>query len=112
LDNSQKPLNDSQGSSNVVSGRRANASVIEKVRTDNDTTLTQGKIVLEKTVNVDGDPSDKVLHYGYLNSYHHTGLKNLRDEAILDHESIARPTTFHSTSCGDGCQFWWKKRRA
>jgi Mg2+-importing ATPase len=29
-----------------------------------------------------------VLHYGYLNSYHHTGLKNLLDEAILDHEEL------------------------
>ena len=29
-----------------------------------------------------------MLHYGYLNSYHHTGLKNLLDEAILDHEEL------------------------
>ena len=29
------------------------------------------------------------MHYGYLNSYHHTGLKNLLDEAILDHEELA-----------------------
>jgi len=36
-----------------------------------------------------GDPSEKVLHYGYLNSYHHTGLKNQLDEAILKHEELA-----------------------
>jgi len=36
-------------------------------------TLTQGKIVLEKHLDVNGEPSEKVLHYGYLNSYHHTG---------------------------------------
>ena len=56
--------------------------------TDKTGTLTQGKIVLEKSVDVHGDPSEKVLHYGYLNSYHHTGLKNLLDEAILDHEEL------------------------
>ena len=28
------------------------------------------------------------LHYGYLNSYHHTGLKNITDEAILAHVEL------------------------
>lgn len=56
--------------------------------TDKTGTLTQGKIVLEKHLDVYGDPSERVLHYGYLNSYHHTGLKNLLDEAILDHEEL------------------------
>src|ERR1017187_3992109 len=44
--------------------------------------------VLEKHLDVQGDPSEKVLQYGYLNSYHHTGLKNLLDEAILDHKEL------------------------
>jgi Mg2+-importing ATPase len=56
--------------------------------TDKTGTLTQGKIVLEKHLDVHGNPSERVLHYGYLNSYHHTGLKNLLDEAILDHEEL------------------------
>ena len=56
--------------------------------TDKTGTLTQGRIVLEKYLDVHGDPSEKVLHYGYLNSYHHTGLKNLLDKAILDHEEL------------------------
>ena len=56
--------------------------------TDKTGTLTQGKIVLEKHLDVYGEPSEKVLHYGYLNSYHHTGLKNLLDEAILKHEEL------------------------
>ena len=51
-------------------------------------TLTQGKIVLEKHLDPHGDPSEKVLQYGYLNSYHHTGLKNLLDEAVLAHEEL------------------------
>lgn len=53
--------------------------------TDKTGTLTQGKIVLEKHLDVHGDDSERVLHYGYMNSYFQTGLKNLMDEAILDH---------------------------
>jgi len=56
--------------------------------TDKTGTLTEGRIVLEKHLNAHGDPSEKVLQYGYLNSYHHTGLKNLLDEAILAHEEL------------------------
>ncbi|MGB8644803.1 MAG: magnesium-translocating P-type ATPase [Anaerolineae bacterium] len=53
--------------------------------TDKTGTLTEGKIVLEKHLDVHGDESPRVLHYGYMNSYFQTGLKNLMDEAILDH---------------------------
>jgi len=65
-----------------------NFGAMDVLCTDKTGTLTQGKIVLEKHLDVRGEPSEKVLHYGYLNSYHHTGLKNLLDEAILDHEEL------------------------
>jgi Mg2+-importing ATPase len=57
--------------------------------TDKTGTLTQGKIILEKHMDVRGKESVRVLHYGYLNSYFQTGLKNLMDEAILDHGHLA-----------------------
>jgi P-type Mg2+ transporter len=56
--------------------------------TDKTGTLTEGRIVLEKHVDILGKSSEKVLNFGYLNSYHHTGLKNLLDDAILDHEDL------------------------
>ncbi len=65
-----------------------NFGAMDVLCTDKTGTLTQGKIVLEKHLDAHGDPSQKVLDYGYLNSYHHTGLKNLLDEAILDHEEL------------------------
>ncbi|MGA8310379.1 MAG: magnesium-translocating P-type ATPase, partial [Terriglobales bacterium] len=65
-----------------------NFGAMDVLCTDKTGTLTQGKIVLEKHLDANGDPSEKVLQYGYLNSYHHTGLKNLLDEAILDHEEL------------------------
>jgi len=65
-----------------------NFGAMDVLCTDKTGTLTQGKIVLEKHLDVHGDPSEKVLQYGYLNSYHHTGLKNLLDEAILGHKEL------------------------
>ena len=65
-----------------------NFGAMDVLCTDKTGTLTQGKIVLEKHLDANGDPSEKVLHFGYLNSFHHTGLKNLLDEAILDHEEL------------------------
>ncbi|HEX7557102.1 MAG TPA: magnesium-translocating P-type ATPase, partial [Leptolinea sp.] len=65
-----------------------NFGAMDVLCTDKTGTITQGKIVLEKYLDVQGNSSDRVLEYGYLNSYHHTGLKNLLDEAILDHEEL------------------------
>ena len=65
-----------------------NFGAMDVLCTDKTGTLTQGKIVLEKHLDAHGDPSEKVLHYGYLNSYHHTGLKNLLDDAILAHADL------------------------
>ena len=52
-------------------------------------TLCQ-KIILEKYLNAEGKESDQVLHYGYLNSYYQTGLKNLLDVAVLNHSSLEK----------------------
>ena len=65
-----------------------NFGAMDVLCTDKTGTITQGKIVLEKHLDVHGDPSEKVLDYGYMNSYYQTGLKNLMDEAILDHEEL------------------------
>ena len=65
-----------------------NFGAMDVLCTDKTGTLTQGKIILEKHLDVTGNPSERVLHFGYINSYHHTGLKSLLDEAILDHEDL------------------------
>ena len=95
-----------------------NFGAMDVLCTDKTGTITEGKIVLEKHLDVRGNPSEKVLHYGYLNSYYQTGLKNLLDEAILAHEeleerrraegSTARSTRSPSTSCAAACRWWWK----
>lgn len=65
-----------------------NFGAMDLLCTDKTGTITEGKIILEKHIDVSGEPNTKVLHYGYLNSYHHTGLKNLLDEAILEHGEL------------------------
>jgi Mg2+-importing ATPase len=56
--------------------------------TDKTGTLTEAKIRLERHVDAQGNPSERVLELAYLNSYFETGLKSPLDEAILNHENI------------------------
>lgn len=65
-----------------------NFGAMDVLCTDKTGTLTEGKIVLELHIDTNGDPSQKVLDFGFLNSYYQTGLKNLMDKAILDHEEL------------------------
>lgn len=79
-------------SSKKVIVKRLNAiqnfGAMDVLCTDKTGTITQGKIVLEKHLDVRGNDSVKVLHYGYLNSYYQTGLKNLLDIAVLSHVEL------------------------
>jgi Mg2+-importing ATPase len=65
-----------------------NLGAMDVLCTDKTGTITDGKIVLEKHLDVRGNESERVLAYGYLNSYYQTGLKNLMDEAILSHSEV------------------------
>ncbi len=56
--------------------------------TDKTGTLTQDKIALAQHIDVEGNQSDEVLGFAYLNSYFQTGLKNLLDRAVLDHVEL------------------------
>jgi Mg2+-importing ATPase len=65
-----------------------NFGAMDVLCTDKTGTITEGRIVLEKHMDVKGNPSQRVLDYGYMNSYYQTGLKNLMDEAILNHGDL------------------------
>ena len=65
-----------------------NIGAMDVLCTDKTGTITEGRIVLEKHLDVNGGESERVLQYGYMNSYYHTGLKNLMDEAILDYGNL------------------------
>jgi len=50
--------------------------------TDKTGTLTEGVVRLDGAVDTQGQPSDKVLRFAYLNAHYQTGLNNSLDEAI------------------------------
>jgi Mg2+-importing ATPase len=53
--------------------------------TDKTGTLTQDRVVLLRHLGVDGED---VFEYAFLNSHFQTGLKNLLDRAVLEHEDL------------------------
>lgn len=56
--------------------------------TDKTGTLTQDKITLIKHIDFRGNESEAVYLYSYINSIHHTGVKNPMDKAIADYKKI------------------------
>lgn len=62
-----------------------NFGAMDILCTDKTGTITEGKIVLEKFLDVSGNQNDDILYMAYLNSYYQTGLKNTLDLAILNH---------------------------
>jgi Mg2+-importing ATPase len=67
-----------------------NFGAMDILCTDKTGTITQGRVELEKHVNVLGHEDGHILDMGFLNSYYQTGLKNLMDVAILAHLDKAR----------------------
>lgn len=81
-------------SQNKVIVKRLNAiqnfGAMDILCTDKTGTLTQDCVILEKHLDVEGKENEKVLFYGYLNSFYQTGLKNLLDLAVLKHSEIEK----------------------
>jgi Mg2+-importing ATPase len=59
---------------------------IDILCSDKTGTLTEGEIVLDRHVDVEGKDNENVLRIIYLNSYFEAGIKNPMDAAILKHE--------------------------
>jgi Mg2+-importing ATPase len=51
-------------------------------------TLTSGNMVLHEHLDALGNPSERVLLFAYLNSFHETGIKSPLDAAILQHNQM------------------------
>ncbi|MBU3699427.1 MAG: magnesium-translocating P-type ATPase [Candidatus Kapabacteria bacterium] len=65
-----------------------NLGAMDVLCTDKTGTLTQGRIVLMHHVRPDGSESEDVLLLGYLNSSFESGLRNIMDEAVLEHAHL------------------------
>ncbi len=62
-----------------------NFGAMDVLCTDKTGTLTQDRVILQYHLDFEGEESERVLEYAYLNSYHQSGLRNLLDEAVLSH---------------------------
>ncbi|MEI6222949.1 MAG: magnesium-translocating P-type ATPase, partial [bacterium] len=62
-----------------------NLGAMDVLCTDKTGTLTQNKVVLIKSVSIDGSPSDAVFEYAFINSSFQTGFTNLLDDAVVKH---------------------------
>jgi Mg2+-importing ATPase len=59
---------------------------VEILCSDKTGTLTEGEIVLDRHVDVQGKDDDNVLRLVYVNSYFQAGIKSPLDDAVLKHE--------------------------
>ncbi len=88
-----------------------NFGAMDVLCTDKTGTITQGRIILEKHLDVKGNDSDRVLDYGYLNSYYQTGLKNLMDVAVLEHAELQETLHTEQYRKIDELPFDFKRKR-
>jgi len=67
-----------------------NFGAMDVLCTDKTGTLTQDKVIMKKSVDLQGEDNDTVLQYAYLNSFYQSGLKNLLDVAVLNEVDIRK----------------------
>jgi Mg2+-importing ATPase len=65
-----------------------NLGAMDVLCTDKTGTLTQDRVVLERYCDVAGTEDVRVLVLAYLNSHFQTGLKNVLDRAVLEHQHV------------------------
>jgi len=89
-----------------------NFGAMDVLCTDKTGTLTQNTVILERYEDLDGQPSDKVLDYAYLNSFYQSGLRNLLDDAVLRYSDVhARVHAIGEFSKVDEIPFDFVRRR-
>lgn len=68
-----------------------NFGAMDVLCTDKTGTLTLDKIILEKYCDVVKKDDKEVLEFAYINSFYQTGLKNILDRAVLEHQKLPVP---------------------
>ena len=65
-----------------------NFGAMDVLATDKTGTLTENRIVLERHVDIAGQPSARVLEFACLNSFFQSGTRSLLDDAVLTHAEL------------------------
>jgi Mg2+-importing ATPase len=99
-----------------------NFGAMDVLCTDKTGTLTQDRIILEKYVDLNGEPSDQVLDFAYLNSYYQSGLKTSSmwrcsstprcTPSCTRRGCTRRSTRSRSTSSAGACRWWCSAARS
>lgn len=88
-----------------------NLGVMDILCTDKTGTLTEGKIVLEKHLDIYGKDNTESLHYAFLNSYFQTGVSNIINETILKHEEAKEKLGIENYEKIDEIPFDYNRRK-
>ncbi|MFA6386363.1 MAG: magnesium-translocating P-type ATPase [Candidatus Paceibacterota bacterium] len=88
-----------------------NFGTMDILCTDKTGTLTEGKVALEKHLDVYGKESEKTLHYGFINSFFQTGMQDIIDQAILKHEEVKEKLEIIQYKKIDEIPFDFNRRR-
>ncbi|NVN97403.1 magnesium-translocating P-type ATPase, partial [Candidatus Nomurabacteria bacterium] len=88
-----------------------NFGTMDILCTDKTGTLTEGKVALEKYLDVYGKESEKTLHYGFINSFVQTGMQDIIDQAILRHEEVKEKLEIVQYKKIDEIPFDFNRRR-
>ncbi|MEI6280581.1 MAG: magnesium-translocating P-type ATPase [bacterium] len=88
-----------------------NLGVMDILCTDKTGTLTEGKIILEKHLDIYGKENTESLHYAFLNSYFQTGVNNIINETILKHEEAKEKLQIANYTKIDEIPFDYNRRK-
>jgi Mg2+-importing ATPase len=72
-----------------------NLGAMDVLCTDKTGTLTQDRVILKHHLDLSGKESEQVLEFAYLNSFFQSGLRNLLDVAVLQHEDVGERIGIH-----------------
>ena len=88
-----------------------NLGVMDILCTDKTGTLTEGRIILEKHLDIFGHNNEESLHYAFLNSYFQTGVNNILNETILKHEEAKEKLEIKKYQKIDEIPFDYNRRK-
>ncbi len=87
-----------------------NLGAMDVLCTDKTGTLTMDHVILEQHCDVVRNDDNGVLEMAYLNSHFQTGLKNILDRAILQHQEIHQDATVAGYSKVDEIPFDFNRK--
>jgi len=87
-----------------------NLGAMDVLCTDKTGTLTMDRVILEKSCDVVRKDDNGVLQLAFLNSHFQTGLKNVLDRAVLQHEEVHKDVSIKDYSKADEIPFDFNRK--